>query len=319
MSFIFESDIMSTVFFEQNFKSVDEYVGTFNGVHLYVKREDLIHPVVSGNKFRKLKYNLLEAIKNNANTILTYGGAFSNHIAATAEACHILGLDSIGIIRGDELANDLELTLATNPTLKFAHEKGMQLKFVSRVDFRYKNDMPLVKNLILKDSSLVLIPEGGTNALAIKGCKEILEDTIDFDVICASVGTGGTLAGLIEATNFNQYCIGFSALKGNFLEKEIDRWTHKSNWRLQTDYHFGGYAKVNSELIEFINTFQEKYKIPLDPIYTGKLFYGLFEMIENGVFSKNTRILAVHTGGLQGVEGMNSRLNQKGLQSIKQL
>jgi 1-aminocyclopropane-1-carboxylate deaminase len=319
LSFILEDDMKSTPFFEQNYKTRNEHIGTFSGVHLYVKREDLIHPIVSGNKFRKLKYNLIEAKKNNLTTILTFGGAFSNHIAATAEACQLLGLDCIGIIRGDELAKDLETTLDTNPTLKFAHEKGMQLKFVARSEFRLKEKMSLVKDLKNKMESLFCIPEGGTNTLAIKGCKEILENDSEFDVICSSVGTGGTLAGIIGSSNSFQDCIGFSALKGNFLEKEIAKWTHKTNWTLQTDYHFGGYAKVNSELIDFINAFQTRYKIPLDPIYTGKMFYGLFEMIESGFFSKNTRILAIHTGGLQGIEGMNRSLKQKGLQTIKHL
>lgn len=308
--------MISVSFFEQNYNSVTEYVGRFNEVDLFVKREDLIHPIISGNKFRKLKYNLLEAQKRENANILTFGGAYSNHIAATAEACHLLGIPSTGIIRGDELGRNLDNTLTNNPTLKLAHQKGMQLHFVSRTDFRLKEDMPIVKAIVDQKPSTFIIPEGGTNALAIKGCQEIMQKGDNFDFICSSVGTGGTLAGLIEASNASQHCIGFSALKGNFLEKEIASWTPKANWTLQTDYHFGGYAKVNSELIAFINSFQKKYSIPLDPIYTGKLFYGIFEMIDAGYFPKNTRILAVHTGGLQGIEGMNQVLEQKGLQTI---
>lgn len=319
MSFILEYCMMNISFFDQNYTSVNEHLGTFNKVDLFIKREDLIHPIVSGNKFRKLKYNLLEARKNNLTSILTFGGAYSNHIAATAEAAFLLGLNSIGIIRGEELGENLADTLSSNPTLAFAYNKGMQLHFVSRTDFRRKENIPLVKEIIEQQPSTMIIPEGGTNALAIKGCKEILEQENDFDIICSSLGTGGTLAGIIEASNENQYCIGFSALKGDFLKKEIAKWTHKTNWKVQTDYHFGGYAKVSSELIQFINMFQKKYKIPLDPIYTGKLFYGLFEMIESGYFPKNTRILAIHTGGLQGVEGMNRNLRQKGLQTLDRL
>lgn len=319
MSFILEDYMMNISFFEQNYTSVNEYLGTFNTIDLFIKREDLIHPIVSGNKFRKLKYNLLKARKNNLTRILTFGGAYSNHIAATAEACFLLGLNSIGIIRGEELGENLTDTLSSNPTLAFAYSKGMQLHFVSRTDFRRKENIPLVKEIKKQQPSTMIIPEGGTNALAIKGCKEIIEKENDFDIICSSIGTGGTLAGIIEASKENQYCIGFSALKGNFLEKEIAKWTHKNNWNVQTDYHFGGYAKVNSELIQFINMFQKKYKIPLDPIYTGKLFYGLFEMIESEYFPKNTRILAIHTGGLQGVEGMNRNLRQKGLQTLDRL
>ncbi|MBZ9778195.1 pyridoxal-phosphate dependent enzyme [Psychroflexus sp. CAK8W] len=311
---------MSSIsFFEKNYNSVTEHIGVFHGIDLSVKREDLIHPIVSGNKFRKLKYNLLEAQKRKNSKILTFGGAFSNHISATAEACSILGLKSIGIIRGEELGQNIENTLSTNPTLAYAHQKGMQFIFVSRNDYRDKENIPEVKSLIERNPSIFIIPEGGTNLLAIKGCQEILEKDDDFDMVCSSVGTGGTLAGLIEGSKLHQHCIGFSALKGDFLQKEVSKWTQRTNWSFQNDYHFGGYAKVNSELIQFINGFQQDYNIPLDPIYTGKMFYGIFDMIQSGFFPKNTRILAIHTGGLQGVEGMNRTLKQKGLQTINRL
>jgi 1-aminocyclopropane-1-carboxylate deaminase len=309
--------MFSTSFFSKDFSSPNQFIGEFKGVELFVKREDLIHPIVSGNKFRKLKYNILKTQDEGFTKILTFGGAFSNHIAATAEACHIIGLKSIGIIRGQELGEDLQKTLASNPTLNFAFQKKMELVFVTRKDYRLKEHIPYVGNLFKSDPSLYSIPEGGSNALAIKGCTEILTTEDDnFDVICSSVGTGGTVAGLIEATKPHQYVLGFSALKGDFLAKEISKWTSKSNWSLQTDFHFGGYAKVSSELIDFINSFQSKYQIQLDPIYTGKMFYGIFELIASGFFSKNTRILAIHTGGLQGIEGMNRSLKQKGLQTI---
>jgi 1-aminocyclopropane-1-carboxylate deaminase len=307
----------STSFFSKNFSSPNQFIGKFNGVELVVKREDLIHPIVSGNKFRKLKYNLLKAQNEGFTKILTFGGAYSNHIAATSEACHILGLESIGIIRGQELGEDLQKTLASNPTLNFAYQKNMELVFVTRKDYRLKEHIPYLEDLFKSDPSLYSIPEGGSNTLAIKGCTEILTAEDDnFDIICSSAGTGGTVAGLIEASKPHQHVLGFSALKGDFLQNEISRWTSKSNWSLQTDFHFGGYAKVNSELIDFINSFQSKYQIQLDPIYTGKMFYGIFELIDSGFFSKNTRILAVHTGGLQGIEGMNRSLKQKGLQTI---
>lgn len=310
---------MSIPLFEHDYHSINEYIGTFHDVELYVKREDLIHPIVSGNKFRKLKYNLLEAKKNKSTKVLTFGGAFSNHIAATAEACHMLDLESIGMIRGEELAKDMQKTLDSNPTLRFAHQRGMQLQFVSRTNFRLKEEMTKVRALKSEQPSLFIIPEGGTNTNAIKGCKEILKEDDAFDVICCSVGTGGTFAGLVEASKDFQKCIGFSALKGDFLVEEVSQWTHKTNWNLQTEYHFGGYAKVNSELIGFINRFQKDYGIQLDPVYTGKMFYGIYDMIESGHFPKNTRILAIHTGGLQGIEGMNRTLEQKGLQTIHRL
>ena len=306
--------MINNSFFKKNYVSENQYIGTFDSIKLFVKREDLIHPFVSGNKFRKLKYNLMG--ENSNSSILTFGGAYSNHIAATADACSMLGLKSIGIIRGDELKKDLTKTLKENPTLKFAIEKGMELIFVSRSNYRLKEQMPEVKAIKTQIDSLICIPEGGTNAKAIKGCKEILSPEDDFDIICSSVGTGGTFVGLIEKTHNKQTCVGFSALKGDFLTKEIQSWTQKSNWTLQTNYHFGGYAKVTAELIQFINQFQKEYKIPLDPIYTGKMFYGIFDMIKSESFSKNTRILAVHTGGLQGVAGMNRYLKEKGCQTI---
>ncbi len=307
---------MSSSFFLQNFTSKIDFIVEINSVKLYLKREDLIHPIISGNKFRKLKYNLLEVESFAKAQVLSFGGAYSNHIAATAEACFLLNIPSIGIIRGEELADDLANTLSTNPTLKYAHQKGMQLKFVTRADYRLKEKMPIVQEMIKNEPSLHIIPEGGTNSLAIKGCKEILNTAENYDFICSSVGTGGTLAGLIEASNSNQSCIGFSALKGDFLKEELAKWTSKTNWKLKTDYHFGGYAKVNNTLIEFINNFKDTYHIQLDPIYTGKMIYGIFEMMQTGYFPKNTCILAIHTGGLQSIQSMNKTLKQKGLQTI---
>jgi 1-aminocyclopropane-1-carboxylate deaminase len=308
--------MISPSFFQKNFKSRVDFIDKINDVEIYIKREDLIHPIVSGNKFRKLKYNLLEAQNLGKTMVLSFGGAYSNHIAAMAEACYSLGLSSIGIIRGEELGFDLKTTLTNNPTLKFAHQKGMQLHFVTRTDYRLKENMPLLKSQGLNLEHTFIVPEGGTNKLAVKGCEEILNQDDDLDFICSSVGTGGTFAGLIQSSKSQQHCLGFSALKGDFLKKEISKWTSKTNWTLQTDYHFGGYAKVNSDLVEFINQFKDTYAIQLDPIYTGKMFYGIFEMVKSGYFPKNTRILAIHTGGLQGIEGMNQYLKQKGLKTL---
>ncbi|WP_127844825.1 1-aminocyclopropane-1-carboxylate deaminase/D-cysteine desulfhydrase [Psychroflexus aestuariivivens] len=305
------------IFFENSPISENEFVLEKNNVSLYIKREDLIHPFVSGNKFRKLKYNLLEAKSKNAQQILTFGGAFSNHIAATAKACEIMKLPSIGIIRGEELRENLSKTLSQNKTLAFAVKSGMTLKFVNRTDYRQKVEMPLVQEIIQKSTSTYVIPEGGTNELAIKGCREILKNKDDyFDVICSSIGTGGTFSGLIEASKSHQKLIGFPALKGDFLKNEIQKYTSKTNWIIDDEFHFGGYAKIDSELIRFINDFKTKFRIQLDPIYTGKMIFGILQRIEDGYFSKNTRILAVHTGGLQGIEGMNVLLDKKGLEKI---
>lgn len=307
----------NSIFFENSPISKNEFVFEKNGVSLFLKREDKIHPLVSGNKFRKLKYNLLEAKSTNAQQILTFGGAFSNHIAATAKACELMKIPSIGIIRGEELGENLSKTLSQNKTLAFAVKSGMSLKFVSRTAYRQKIEMPLVQEIIKNSPSTYVIPEGGTNELAIKGCQEILNKNDEtFDIICAPVGTGGTFSGLIEASKSHQKLIGFPALKGGFLKNEIQKYTSKTNWRIDNEFHFGGYAKINSELIRFINNFKTKYHIQLDPIYTGKMIFGIVQRIEDGYFSKNTRILAIHTGGLQGIDGMNVLLDKKGLEKI---
>lgn len=274
-----------------------------------MKREDQIHPEVSGNKFRKLKYNLLDVHENQ--TVLTFGGAFSNHILATAKACEMLSLNCIGVIRGDELGVDLEKTLSQNKTLRSAHKSGMQLYFASRQDYRLKEKMPLVQKL-LNRSGLYIIPEGGTNEKAILGCQEILtEEDKDFDYIACALGTSGTFSGLLKSSRMHQHLLGFPALKGDFFKNEIQKYTQRKNYSLETKYHFDGYAKYNEDLIDFINAFKRTYHVQLDPIYTGKMMYGLYEMIKTNQFQKNTRILAIHTGGLQGIDGFNAKLRSK--------
>ncbi|MBE8725859.1 1-aminocyclopropane-1-carboxylate deaminase/D-cysteine desulfhydrase [Flavobacterium hungaricum] len=285
-----------------------------NGISLTIKREDQNHPFISGNKLRKLKYNLLQAKAENKKTLLTFGGAFSNHIAATAYAGKEQGFKTIGVIRGDELLDKIE----ENPTLKFAQENGMQFDFVSREDYRLKTEISFIEKLRAKFGDFYLVPEGGTNELAVKGCKEILtnEDSI-FDYVCCAVGTGGTISGLINSALPNQKILGFPALKGDFLQEEIRIFAKKDNWNLISDYHFGGYGKVNLELIEFINTFFDQTNVPLDPIYTGKMVFGVIDLIHKNYFPANTKILLIHTGGLQGIEGMNLKLKQKKLPILK--
>ena len=282
-------------------------------VSLVIKREDRIHPLISGNKFRKLKYNLLEAQKQGFNMLLTYGGAFSNHIAATACAGKLAGLKTMGVIRGEELTDKWQ----ENPTLKLAHEHGMQFHFVARDVYREKENPLEIEKLQALFGPFYHLPEGGANALAVKGCEEILrEDDAHFDVVCASVGTGGTLAGISNSAGEKQLVFGFPALKGDFLKEDILKFAVKENWHLKTDYHFGGYAKVTSELIDFINKFKSKTQIPLDPIYTGKLLFGILAMVKNDQFLPNTKILAIHTGGLQSITGMNIKLKKKNLPLI---
>ena len=255
----------------------------FKGVSIAIKREDLIHPFISGNKYRKLKYNIKEAKKVGKTTLLTFGGAFSNHIAAVAYAGKEYNFKTIGMIRGEELGKKEAL----NPTLQFAQACGMQFKFVSRDAYRSKADSHFIDNLKHEFGDFYLLPEGGTNDLAVKGCEEILEtDDFKFDYICCAVGTGGTIAGLINASKKHQKILGFPALKGDFLQQDIRKFANQENWELITDYHFGGYGKIKPELITFINKFKKNYNIPLDPIYTGKMMFGIFDLIEKGYFSK---------------------------------
>ncbi|MFM9825404.1 1-aminocyclopropane-1-carboxylate deaminase/D-cysteine desulfhydrase [Flavobacterium sp.] len=283
-------------------------------ITLYIKREDLIHPIVSGNKFRKLKYNLLQAKGENKTTLVTFGGAFSNHIAAVAFAGKENGFKTIGIIRGEELKSKV----SENPTLQFALDCGMQLDFISRESYQQKSESAFLSQLNEKFDNFYLIPEGGTNELAIKGCEEILtlEDQ-KFDYICCSVGTGGTLSGIINSIKPHQKALGFPALKGTFLKDEIRNFVCNENWDLNTDYHFGGYGKVTSELISFINNFYNENKIPLDPIYTGKMVYGVVDLINKKYFPEYSKILLIHTGGLQGIQGMNLKLKTKKLLTIQ--
>jgi len=290
-------------------KSINQKIVIENSnVTLYIKREDLIHPYVSGNKFRKLKYNLLQVIQEKKKTILTFGGAFSNHILAVAAAGKENGFRTIGIIRGEELAEKI----AENHTLQKAQELGMVIEFVSRETYRDKNSEEFIINLKEKFGDFYLLPEGGTNDLAIKGCEEVLtERDADFDYICCAVGTGGTVAGIINCSKPSQQVLGFPALKGDFLKEDICKFAKNNNWELITNYHFGGYGKVTEELIFFINEFYQQYEIPLDPIYTGKMVFGVLDLIEKKWFPDNSKILLLHTGGLQGILGMNHLLRQK--------
>lgn len=290
----------------------------FNNVNidnqLFVKPEYLIHPFISGNKYRKLKFNLHKAKELEKDTILTFGGAYSNHIAATACAGKFYNFKTIGVIRGDELKNKIE----SNPTLKFAKACGMQFKFVSREAYRQKSDPGFIEKLKVDYGDFYLIPEGGTNPLAVKGCEEILnDDDMVFDFICCCIGTGGTISGLINSSKTHQKILGFPALKGDFIREDIRKFAKKDNWDIITDYHFGGYGKIKPELITFINDFKKKYNIPLDPVYTGKMMFGIFDLMEQQFFPKGAKILAIHTGGLQGIDGMNIKLKQKGWPQIE--
>ena len=276
-----------------------------SNITLCIRREDLIHPFVSGNKFRKLKYNLLEAARQNHTRLLTFGGAFSNHIAAVAAAGELHGFATIGVIRGEELESEIN----KNPTLSFAANYGMKLVFVSREAYRHKANPDEIASWQDQFGPFYLLPEGGTNALAVKGCEEILTQAdADFDYICCAAGTGGTAAGLINASQENQQVLVFPSLKGDFLGDEIRKFTAGEKWRIISDYHFGGYGRITPELVSFINRFNLENKVPLDPVYTGKMLFGVMDMVRKGDFPDGAKVLVIHTGGLQGIAGMNNKL-----------
>lgn len=266
-------------------------------MRLFIKCEYLNHSLVSGNKWWKLKYNLEEASRLGHKKLLTFGGAYSNHIYATAAAAYELGFESIGIIRGEE-------TLPLNATLAFAKEKGMQLHYVTREDYRKKTEPDFQKKLTDLFGDFYLIPEGGTNELAARGVTEfanLLSQETEFDYLCLPVGTVGTMAGMISGLSADKKIIGFPALKGaQFLETEIRTYTQNENWQLMYEYHFGGYAKSTKELIDFIDRFERVHNIPLDPIYTGKMMFGVFDLVKLGFFEKDSKIIVLHTGGLRG-------------------
>lgn len=266
-----------------------------------VRRDDLIHPLISGNKWRKLKYNLQEARRQEHDTLLTFGGAFSNHIVATAVCAALSGLKSIGIIRG-------ERAYASNPTLSLAAGQGMQLHFVSRADYKRRHERQYLEELSQKFGRCLIIPEGGANELGREGCKEIistLHATYDFAVV--AMGTGTTFLGMLDASaNGQMRIIGIPVIK-NFTELDQYLASHfnAADFLLMKQYHFGGYARFSMELVTFINQFRKETGIALDPIYTGKMMFGIFDLLSSGFFPVGSKILAIHTGGLQGIRGFN--------------
>ncbi|AFZ58425.1 1-aminocyclopropane-1-carboxylate deaminase/D-cysteine desulfhydrase [Anabaena cylindrica FACHB-243] len=301
---------MSSIFLSPPIQQINSQIADNAGVELYVLRLDMMHPQVNGNKWFKLKYNLLEAKAKNLSTLLTFGGAYSNHIFATAAAGNLFGFRTIGVIRGEE-------TLPLNPTLSFAVEKGMHLVYVNRQTYRQRDTNQLQEELKQRFGEVFIIPEGGCNLNGVHGCREILKTTTGFDTICLACGTATTLAGIVLSSNLEQRVIGFPVLKGgDFLTREIHSLLQNylvsdlsipvdftASWELVCDYHFGGYAKVNEELIRFCQSFNKEHGILLDYVYTGKMFYGVIDLLQQGYFQPG-RILLIHTGGLQGNMGI---------------
>lgn len=267
-------------------------------VELWIKRDDLLHPIVSGNKWRKLKYILNHALSLGAIKIVSMGGAYSNHLHALAYIGYRLGIQTEGFIRGEP---------QSNPTLIDLRRWGMRLQFVSREDYRNLRQYKHWNSLSGIDTNAYWLPEGGAVDLALQGVAELVSEIdIQYDVVCCPCGTGTTLAGIIEAVRPDVRVIGFSALKGgSFLKRDVEALLTQSqdNWDIITDYHFGGFARTKPELIEFIERFLNSTSVQLEPIYTGKMFYGIYALIEKGFFPAGRRIVAMHTGGLQGNRG----------------
>jgi 1-aminocyclopropane-1-carboxylate deaminase len=288
------------------------------GVEVWLKRDDLIHPEVPGNKWRKLKYNLPAAAAQGLRTLLTFGGAYSNHIRATAAAGRWWGFATIGVIRGEEHG-------PLNPSLTFAVERGMRLCYLNRADYRRKTETDVIDGLRRRFGPFYLLPEGGSNELAVRGCTEIVDEIpAGFDVICCPCGTGATLAGIAGGLKTGvetgvgtglgtgvgaglgasgPRAIGFSVLKGGaFLGREVAdlQWRalgrRTSNWRVETGFHFGGYARRNAELDGFVADFSRRHGITLDWVYTAKMMYGIFALARDGAFEPGTRVIAVITG-----------------------
>jgi 1-aminocyclopropane-1-carboxylate deaminase len=287
-------------------EAITQLLDVINGVQLFVRREDLLHPVISGNKYRKLKYTLAQIILDKRSSMLTFGGAHSNHILAAAYAANQNQLRAIGVIRGDELIDRSKW----GPTLQRAHDFGMHFEFVSRADYRHlKNDFNYWRQ---RFPEAAIVPEGGTSALAVKGCSEILLDQDEYyDYVVCAVGTGGTLAGLSNARLRRPKILGVPVIKGDFLTEDIRKFAVNSNWELLNGYEFGGYGKITTALIAFMNTFYQKYQVPLDPVYTGKAMFAIDEKITQNYFPKGSKVLFIHTGGLQGISAMNTYLSQK--------
>ena len=295
---------------------LDEPVAAACGVRLLLWRDDLAHPDLPGNKARKLKYNLAAARQQGHRTLLTFGGAYSNHVTAVAAAGKLFGFQTIGLIRGDEPAPGTAL----NPTLVRAAADGMALHYLDRAAYRRRAEPAFIAGQLARFGPAYVLPEGGTNELALPGCAELVAEIrqlVAFDALAVAVGTGGTLAGLLTGLAGLEQAVGVAALKnGSFLREEIDALTRAAtgqthaNYAVHTDYHFGGYAKYSAELLAFIRQFRQRHGVLLDPIYTGKLLYGVLDLITRGYFAPGSAVVAIHTGGQQAWAGWTARFGE---------
>jgi len=276
-------------------------------VRIFIKREDLIHPKISGNKFWKLFFNVNQYIESKTKNplLITFGGAYSNHIASVSVFGKQFNIPTIGIIRGNELEDNWQ----DNPTLSEASQNGMKFFFVTRED--YQNKEKLTEQFYEQYPNSLIIQEGGSNEMAVEGVQYMLgNDTKDFDYLCTAVGTGGTIAGISKFADENQKVVGIKVVKDDSLENLVKQWSGRSNFEL-IDAEENRYGKISDENIRFINWFYEEYQIPLDPIYTGKMMQKIFDLAEKGFFPKGSKVLTFHTGGLQGIKGANLFLKGK--------
>ena len=292
---------------------LNEPIAAAHGVRLLLWRDDLAHPDLPGNKARKLKHNLAAARQQGHRVLLTFGGAYSNHIAAVAAAGRLFGFQTIGLIRGDEPAPGTAL----NPTLARAAADGMKLHYLDRTAYRRRAEPEFLAGVLAEFGPAYMLPEGGTNGLALPGCAELVAEIrqqVAFDALAVAVGTGGTLAGLLTGLVGTEQAVGVAALKnGSFLRGEIDELTQSAtgrtytNYSVQTDYHCGGYARYSADLLAFIARFRQRHGVLLDPIYTGKLLFGVLDLLAQGYFASGSTVVAIHTGGQQAWAGWEAR------------
>lgn len=268
-----------------------------HGVQMLLKRDDVLHPEIPGNKWRKLTYNLAAARDQGFDTLLTFGGAYSNHLRATASAGRYFGFSTIGVVRG-------EAHSPLNWSLDFAVSRGMRLSYLDRETYRRKSSTEVLTSLRRQFGGFYLLPEGGSNALAVRGCADLpREIDQDFDVICCAVGTGGTVAGIAGGLAEGRRALGFSSLKGGgFLTSEVADLQRQAfgfagdNWSIDCNYHFGGFAKSRPELQNFVDDFERRHQVKLDWVYVAKMMYGAFDLTARGVFPDGTVLVAVLTG-----------------------
>ncbi len=280
-------------------------------IQLFIKRDELIHPVIQGNKWRKLKYNLAAAQQHESNTILSFGGAYSNHLHALAYAGKQLNINTIGVIRG-------EAPSPLNPCLQDMQDWGMQLRFIKRIEYKHKHRAEFIQKLHDEVGGFYLIPEGGDNNAGKKGCAELLTELQQsYDIICCEIGSGTMFSSLIQNNTSNTQFLGFAVMKNPQLDQDIrnsltDSNDHKKTptiWSVNHDYHFGGFAKTTDELNIFIENFKADHDIQLEPVYSAKLLWGIFDLINKDYFKTGSTILAIHGGGLQGLRGFDTSAN----------